>query len=210
MKNPIEVYLYIYEQKSYEYFDKNIRKLSRNEAGEFDRSGGKLQNNDADAFRHAYLSGVMVRHWGESIAEKMGLVIEWRGKNPENQKNMDLWNNSVGRMYGKKAQSLDELLDLLRKALENGELIISVGDSRKYIGQTIIQFDINKPIIVLEESETGRNELFFDLSNGDVFDRDGFVAAITNGEYHGYVVASIDKISTPMSKPDSIILNNLG
>ncbi|RAP26798.1 hypothetical protein DID74_01500 [Candidatus Marinamargulisbacteria bacterium SCGC AG-333-B06] len=64
--------------------------------------------------------------------------------------------------------------------------------------------------MVLEENETGRNELFCDLSNGDIFNREGFVAAIGNGKYPGYTVASIDGLATPMSKPDGVTSNNLG
>jgi hypothetical protein len=36
------------------------------------------------------------------------------------------------------------------------------------------------------------------LSNGDILDREGFVAAIENGKYPGYSVASIDGLATPM------------
>ena len=123
---------------------------------------------------------------------------------------MDYWNNEVGRKYGKKAKLKQELAELLHRALKNGELIISLDDPRKFGGETSFQIDSNKPVIVLKESETGRNELFCDLSNGNVFDRESFVASIGNGEYPGYTVASIDGLATPMSKPDSVASNNLG
>ena len=48
------------------------------------------------------------------------------------------------------------------------------------------------------------------LSNGDIFDREGFVASIGNGKYPGYTVVSIDGLATPMSKPDGVTSNNLG
>jgi len=98
----------------------------------------------------------------------------------------------------------------LQKALENGELIISLDDPRKFGGETSLKIDSNKPVIVLKESETGQNELFGDLSNGNIFDRESFVASIESGEYPGYTVASIDGLATPMSKPDGIPSNNLG
>ena len=123
---------------------------------------------------------------------------------------MDYWNNEVGRKYGKKAKSRQELAELLRKALKNGELIISLDDPREFDGETGFQLDLNKPIIVLKENKTGRNELFCNLSNGDVFDRENFVNAIENGVFPGYTVASIEGLATPISKPDGVESNNLG
>lgn len=64
--------------------------------------------------------------------------------------------------------------------------------------------------LVLKENETGRNEVVFDLSNGNVFDREQFVVAIENRECSGYTVASIDGLKTPMSNPDGVASNNLG
>lgn len=52
---------------------------------------------------------------------------------------MDLWNNSVGRAYGKKAKSWDELYQMLMKSLKEGELIIEPSDKRKYLGDRSIK-----------------------------------------------------------------------
>jgi len=49
-----------------------------------------------------------------------------------------------------------------------------------------------------------------DLSNGNIFDRANFVSAIESGVYPGYLVANIDGLAIPMSKPDGITSNNLG
>ena len=65
-------------------------------------------------------------------------------------------------------------------------------------------------MIVDHWEHPGRNELFCDLSNGNIFDRESFVSAIGNGEYSGYTIASIDGLATPMSKPDGVTSNNLG
>jgi len=67
-----------------------------------------------------------------------------------------------------------------------------------------------KPIVVIKESKTGRNELFVDQITGDIFDRSGFVNAINSNKYKGYTLASIDGLATPMSKPDKVTSNNLG
>jgi len=204
------------EKESYEYFDKNIRNLIKNKSGEVDNTASGLVDNDVDAFRHAYVSGRYTQEYGEAAAKVAGDLQELfpgGSSNPQNSdlaKNMDYWNNDVGRKYGKKAKSRQELIELLHRALENGELIISLNDSRKFGEETSFQFDSTKPIIVLKETETGRNELFCDVSNGNIFDREGFVASIGNGKYPGYTVASIDGLATPMSKPDGITSNNLG
>jgi len=62
-------------------------------------------------------------------------------------------------------------------------LIISLDDPRRVGEESSFQVDPKKPIIVLKENQTGRNELFCDISNGNMFDRENFVAAIENGEY---------------------------
>ena len=66
------------------------------------------------------------------------------------------------------------------------------------------------PVIVIEESDTGRNEQFLDLVSGKAMSRATFVTKIQNGEYGGYTIANIDNIQTPMSKPDHRSDNNLG
>jgi siroheme synthase (precorrin-2 oxidase/ferrochelatase) len=123
---------------------------------------------------------------------------------------MDLWNNAVGRKYGKIAKSRTELAMLLKRALERGELIISVDDPRKYAGVYDFQLDSAKPVIVVHENETGRNELFCDVLTGDVFEREDFVVAIETGQYSGYTTADIEGWVTPMSRPDDVVSNNLG
>ena len=47
--------------EAYEYFDKNIRSLPKNKDGEVDQFARGLVNNDVDAFRHAYVSGVFTK-----------------------------------------------------------------------------------------------------------------------------------------------------
>jgi len=76
---------------------------------------------------------------------------------------MDLWNNAVGRKYGKQVKTRKDLLDKLNKALENKELIITPEDPRKYKDTSSYDVDSKKPVVVVKESETGRNELFLDM-----------------------------------------------
>lgn len=46
------------------------------------------------------------------------LVGNLSSANAENSTNMDLWNNSVGRKYGKKTKSRKDLFKVLMKALK--------------------------------------------------------------------------------------------
>ena len=197
-------------QEAYIYFDKNIRELPRKKEGSFDESTGEMSNNDADAFRHAYVSGVFTQEKGEMRANLAGIYNEMKGTNPINQQNMDLWNNSVGRKHGKKSKTREELADFIKKALENNELIIEPNDPREYKGLRHFDYDPEKPVKVIQESESGRNQYFLDCSTGDILDRETFVTAIESGNYPGYTVSTIDSIKTPMSKPDVVTSNNLG
>jgi molybdopterin converting factor small subunit len=98
------------------------------------------------------------------------------------------------------------ILKALRRPLE--ELLKS--RVKELIQKLLGDIDPLKPVIVLKESKTGRNELFVDQLTGELMDRDGFVSLIESGQYSGYTVASIDGLATPMSKPDKVTSNNLG
>ena len=121
-----------------------------------------MSNNEADAFRHAYVSGVFTQEKGEMRANLAGVYNEIKGTNPINQQNMDLWNNSIGRKYGEKTSSRTELSQLLVKALKE-ELIIDPKDPREYKGLRHFDYDPEKPVEVIDETETGLNNTFFDL-----------------------------------------------
>ncbi len=95
-------------REAYEYFDRRIRPLPRKSNGQFDLLAKGFDDNDVDAFRHAYVSGVFTQEYGEKTANLLGLLLEY---SPEAQyshslsprsRNMDLRNNRVGRKYGKK------------------------------------------------------------------------------------------------------------
>ena len=206
------------ENEAYLYFHENIRPLPKTKEGHWDFKTGEFINNDVDAFRHTYVSGVFTQLFNEAAANILGQLKELEGdikrNQPPEQKNMDLWNNQVGRKYGSVSSTRKELAILIQEALKKGELIISVDqekDSRQYQEDDysgVIDYD--KPIIVVEENETGRNEWFLDLAKGTLLSRNQFVREIESGNYPGYLVADINNISTPMSKSDGVSANNLG
>lgn len=201
--------------EAYEYFDKNIRALIKKENGKVDEAATGLQDNDVDAFRHAYVSGVFTMVYDEDVADILGRLNEYltadlysNSKDPRSL-NMDLWNNAVGREYGKKAKDRSELLRAIHKALNKDELIIKLEDPRQYTGEKKEPVNATKPVIVLIEGENGRNELFFDLVRRKTLTLEGFVAQIEAGQYPAYTVKQIGGIPTPVSNPDGRKTNNL-
>ena len=203
-------------QEAYIYFDKNIRVLPKDQDDNIDESQVGFVDNDVDAFRHAYVSGVYTQEFDANTAKFGGIVNEFfsiNGSNPSTSdaaKNMDYWNNAVGRKYAKKASSRIELAKMLHEALTQGEMIIDLNDPRQYEGDMSFSIDPKRPIVVLKESDTKRNELFVDMVSGIIMTREEFVAEINSGKYSGYTVASVDGLAIPMSKADGRTDNNLG
>jgi hypothetical protein len=123
---------------------------------------------------------------------------------------MDLWNNRVGRKYGKKTRGRKTLLKLIHQALKRGELIVDLEDPREFAGATEPPSRISKPIIALTKSTSGRNETYFDLIKRTVLTREELVALIDAGKYRGYSVKLIRGVETPVSKRDGKRINNIG
>jgi hypothetical protein len=119
------------EQEAYKYYEQYTNNvLIRNQDGTFASQG---HNNELDAFRHAYVSGVFVLEYGATISSFMGYLNELKGdvnNQPQSEKNMDFWNNQVGINYASSAISKQALSELLINALRKGELITSIDDKR--------------------------------------------------------------------------------
>ena len=107
-----------------------------------------IHNNEADAFKHAYMSWLLsYKYGGDFVAEQLGNFHENETPNaPFGERNMDLWNNAMGREIAYEMKwKLGDDYDLLgddwaseyasRKIYEkmrNGELITNPNDKRKY------------------------------------------------------------------------------
>jgi hypothetical protein len=104
------------------------------------RIPGTGHNDARDAFRHAYASGAMAREYGVPAAHVFGDLNEIRGdlrNQPWQEKNMDKWNNSVGRDIGKNASSSNEIAQKVNEALKRGDLITDPwNDARRYNGDS--------------------------------------------------------------------------
>ena len=164
--------------EAYVCFDRHIRSLPKSADGMIKSQGSWLDENDVDAFRHAYVSGVFTQAYGETTANILGLLNEFdpwgaisNSASPRSW-NMDLWNNRVGRKYGKKTRGRKALLKLIHQALKRGELIVDLKDSREFAGATVPPQRILRPIVALKKSKSGRNETYYDLLKGTVMSRE--------------------------------------
>lgn len=128
--------------KAYEYskkFDLNITE------------GTMGWNDEADAFRHAYMQASLTLNSNKEIANVIGASNEALGdiahKQDPKEKNMDLWNNAVGREIGNevkkeikgieksftKEQIEDMIAVKINERIKNGDLITDPSaDKRSY------------------------------------------------------------------------------
>lgn len=204
------------ENESYEFADRFIRKLPRKNDGSFDLSSGEFYDNDIDAIRHAYTSGIFTLEYGEKVTEILGEMNELApfggnsSSNSSNSKNMDLWNNRIGRKLGLKTSGKLKLFKLILKALKNGELIIDPENDLR-INEVSSSKSITKnKVFVVKESKKGKNLNYFDIEKSLILSRSEFISEIKMGNYPFYEIRIVKGDETPVSKKDKNIPNNLG
>lgn len=118
---------------------------------------GQGRNDTFDAYRHAYASGVFAMEYGDVSSNILGQAYEIKGQflndiyyadeklgfdilaaksqSPQKyakEKNMDLWNNRVGREISENCSTREELAKEIAEALKSGKLITDLSDTRKY------------------------------------------------------------------------------
>lgn len=198
----------------YQLIDAHHRPMPKKEDGSIDEYAKGLGNNDIDALRHAYVSGRYTMEFGEATADILGRLNEFKNFNFGDKEipseNMDLWNNAVGRLYGKKSKTGKELFDFLLKALKAGELIIDLKDKRKYKGEKNIKRIPNSFVIKIKETKTGANIEFLDVRKKVLMTKENFISAIKQGKYPGYAVRKHQSGEFPYSTRDRFSFNNLG
>ena len=106
-------------------------------------------NNEADAFKHTFMSADLALEVGQIPSFIFGIEHENQTpNNPYGEWNMDSWNNAKGREianeikrdYGNNFQKFNKkerdniIAEKVMQKMHNGELIISPNDSRKYNG----------------------------------------------------------------------------
>ena len=118
------------QDEVYLLIDKKYKALPKNPDGTFNLTSKDVDDNDIDALRHSYVSGIYIMEYNEALADLLGRLNELTssaiGPTRAVSENMDLWNNSIGRYYAKKAMGKFDFFDLLLKALKNGELILDL------------------------------------------------------------------------------------
>jgi len=195
----------------YTYIDKYYQKLPRNLDGSIRSIDPSYNDNEIDSLRHAYVSAVYLIEFGAETAELLGRLNEFDPSSTEiRSKNMDLWNNSVGRNYGKKFKRGEELFFALIKALKNGELITTPNDLRKYKGAKVIIRMPKAFVVKVKESRTGANIEFFDIRNKKLMTKEEFIKLIKAGKYPGYAIRKHNDGEFPYSTRDRFSFNNLG
>jgi hypothetical protein len=66
-----------------------------------------------------------------------------------------------------------------------------------------------KSVVVTSETESGRNQNFFDKKTKKKMTRAEFVKQIESGSYNSYHVRKVNGLKTPVSNPDRSEGNNL-
>jgi hypothetical protein len=195
----------------YTFIDKYYKPMPKNPDGTINVRARGLADNDIDALRHSYVSAVYVIEYGEEKADFLGRLNELiTFERDPLMENMDLWNNSVGRSFGKKTKRGKELFDVLMKSLKNGELILDLKDPRKYKGEKMIKRKPKSLVITIQETKTGANIQYYDVINKKVFSKKEFLDLIKEGKYPGYSFKTVAGSEIPVSNRDRFKFNNLG
>ena len=144
-----------YVGKSYKYGEKyNLKKGQK-----------PGWNDEIDAFRHCFSQALLTLKFNEDFAKKFGTAYEIQGDildhQKPNERNMDQWNNAVGReiaqevqkeISGKKLtpQEIEDIVaEKVYKHMKNGDLITNpFTDKRKFDEKTFKDriFDIKNRI----------------------------------------------------------------
>jgi hypothetical protein len=98
------------------------------------------KNDDQnDAFRHAYWNALMVKEYGAEWAEDYATAHEQLAGNPGPREAMDLYNNEVGRNIAaaNPDASAAELADLIEDAVKNGDTVVVGQDMLPHPSNTI-------------------------------------------------------------------------
>lgn len=104
-------------------------------------------NNEADAFKHAYMQADIAIHDNNFKAASLGYWHEFEGKETiPGERNMDLWNNKIGRevvqdmkqesgdswKYMSEEMKKDMAAEKIVKLMREGELITHPSDPRRF------------------------------------------------------------------------------
>ncbi len=127
-----------FSQESYLQYEKVFKvALPRGNKGKVIITKIVARNNQIDAFRHAYVSGVFAMKYGNTVAKILGNFKEMYDdifyNQSKQEKAMDYWNNAIGRRYGIMVKSRGNLAKILKESITKRELVVEIDDYRCYI-----------------------------------------------------------------------------
>lgn len=184
IKNPIRAY---FNQMVLDATSKAQKKYG------FDMTKGEnsfsnTHNNEADAFKHAYMSWHLSWYYGEDKAKELGDIHENETPNaPNYERNMDLWNNEIGREIAyEMKKNLGDDADILGEEtasdiaskkiwekMQRGELITDpFTDRRRYEDMELERLSENDRI----------------YSDGEFRNFDEKVRALNSDKYLDYII----------------------
>lgn len=130
-------------------------------------SYSNTHNNEADAFKHAYMSWFLAWYVSDKKSKELGDMHEDETPNaPAYERNMDLWNNEIGReiayemknKYGKAAGILgpewasEIASEMIWKKMQQGDLITNpFKDKRRYKNMELERLNENDRIYTEDE-----------------------------------------------------------
>lgn len=111
-------------------------------------TGKTGHNDDLDAYRHAYVSAVYAMERGELTAEILGTANEMRGDmngQPPEERNMDMWNNMVGREAAEGATTKAQIAQRIADIMAQGGLVTDPGvPGHQYFGDSPDYSDVEQ------------------------------------------------------------------
>ena len=92
-------------------------------------------NKERDAYRHILWQAMLANKYGETAANALGNmhenpyipVVGGMGQ-PDDQRQMDLYNNKIGVEIGLKAKSMQEMMDEAKKVVEENRAKMDAGE----------------------------------------------------------------------------------
>lgn len=140
------------------------------------KPGSRGHNDEIDAFRHSFMQALLCIKIGETAARRMGNAYELYGDitegQPSNERNMDQWNNAVGREIAREVKIIiqdkkytpQEIEDIVAEKviqkMRKGDLITNPKtDNRKFDEKRFKDRILNLKNRIFHKNEISMNDL---------------------------------------------------
>ena len=142
------------------YIDAKTKAYQKKYGFEIGTGDHATWNNEADAFKHTFMQAILQFDLDSISSNILGFGHEFESKlQPQDESNMDLWNNEIGRDIGKKIKKQtmlkkkseypkekieDMIAEEIMKKMKKGDLITSPKDKRIYNVGPFSVYNISK------------------------------------------------------------------